>query len=294
MEGLVMFNLERELQKWRQEMAAPGLTPEIIAELEEHLRDDIERQVRSGIAAPDALQGALQRLGQPQALRHEFNVGSHHCTIVNALGRNKAKIVLCAAAGVLAATLFHVIRPTPYHSEAKLLIRYVVKTVSPAELDRVMNEQVEILTSVDLAREVAEHIGPSKILVTTDGDKDLIRAAAVIKAGLRVSVRPKSNLIHITFAYPESHLVQPVLREVIDRFLKLHVEKYRLGPPAFSMGKVSNISQIQSPSPPLFDLAAFFRMLGLVVGGCVFVGLAWVFALEFFCVHPGQRLSETG
>jgi hypothetical protein len=64
-----MFDLEVEIQKWRREMAATGLAPEILAELEGHLRDDVERQVHSGVDVSAALQAALQRIGEPDALR---------------------------------------------------------------------------------------------------------------------------------------------------------------------------------------------------------------------------------
>ena len=59
-----MFDFERELEKWRREMAAPGLAPEVLLELEEHLREDVDRQVHAGIPAPDALKAALQSAGR--------------------------------------------------------------------------------------------------------------------------------------------------------------------------------------------------------------------------------------
>ncbi|MGH7946213.1 MAG: permease prefix domain 1-containing protein, partial [Opitutaceae bacterium] len=47
-------------------------TPDIIRELEEHLRDDFDQQIWSGVSESKAFQAALQRIGQPSVLRNEF------------------------------------------------------------------------------------------------------------------------------------------------------------------------------------------------------------------------------
>lgn len=46
--------------------------PEIVAELESHLRDDIDRMTKSGHSAEGALQLAMQKIGSPSTLRREF------------------------------------------------------------------------------------------------------------------------------------------------------------------------------------------------------------------------------
>ena len=44
-----MFNLEQSIADWRQQMLAAGIrTPVPLEELEIHLRDEIERQMKSG------------------------------------------------------------------------------------------------------------------------------------------------------------------------------------------------------------------------------------------------------
>jgi hypothetical protein len=68
-----MFNLDQAIAAWRQQMSAGGVkTRAILDELESHLRDDIEQQIRSGIAAQSAFENAVQRIGQPYALKTEF------------------------------------------------------------------------------------------------------------------------------------------------------------------------------------------------------------------------------
>jgi leader peptidase (prepilin peptidase)/N-methyltransferase len=72
-----MFNLEQAISEWRQKMLAEGIkTPVPLEELESHLRDDIEQQVRSGSDAQQAFEAAVMRIGQAAALKREFlNVG---------------------------------------------------------------------------------------------------------------------------------------------------------------------------------------------------------------------------
>ena len=44
-----MFNLEQEITKWRQQLAAGGIKGrEALDELESHLREDVEKQMDSG------------------------------------------------------------------------------------------------------------------------------------------------------------------------------------------------------------------------------------------------------
>ena len=69
-----MFELEHGIASWRQEMLAVGIkTPVPLDELESHLRDEIERQLRTGSSAEGAFKAAVQQLGQAHALRVEFN-----------------------------------------------------------------------------------------------------------------------------------------------------------------------------------------------------------------------------
>ena len=68
-----MFNLEQAIARWRQQMRTTGLKPrEVLEELESHLRDDIEEQVRSGIDPQQAFAVAVERVGEAGALKAEF------------------------------------------------------------------------------------------------------------------------------------------------------------------------------------------------------------------------------
>ncbi|MEO6002486.1 MAG: Wzz/FepE/Etk N-terminal domain-containing protein [Opitutus sp.] len=157
------------------------------------------------------------------------------------LFRHKWRILLCSAVGIIAAAALHKFNPPPYTSDAKLFIRYVVmesKTPAPNGGDAgvkspdqrgetIMDSEQEILTSLDLAKQVASVVGAEKILAKAGGGNDLNKAAHIVNAGLTVQVPQYSSVIRVAFQHPDPEIVQPVLREVIDRYLKMHVEIHR-------------------------------------------------------------------
>jgi hypothetical protein len=68
-----MFDLEQQIRDWRQRLMGAGmLARETIDELECHLRDDLEHQLRAGVEAGAAWEIALQRLGCGEVLNAEF------------------------------------------------------------------------------------------------------------------------------------------------------------------------------------------------------------------------------
>jgi hypothetical protein len=68
-----MLDLDQAIMEWRRQMAAGGIkTPKVLDELESHLRDDVEQQIRSGSSAQQAFEAAVRRIGQASALKAEF------------------------------------------------------------------------------------------------------------------------------------------------------------------------------------------------------------------------------
>ena len=152
------------------------------------------------------------------------------------LFKHKWKIICCSAAGLLGAIAFVTLRPPLYESEAKLFIRYVLDSKSPSPTPddsrvissydgmNVINSEIEILNSLDLAEQVVDTIGPDRILAKAGGGKDRIKAANVVRKGLVVEVPNKSNVMRILFQHPDPDIVQPVLTGLIDSYLKKHGE----------------------------------------------------------------------
>jgi hypothetical protein len=68
-----MFDLEKSIADWRKQMLAAGIkTPVPLEELEIHLREEIERQVKSRISAQEAFADTVQQIGKADMMKNEF------------------------------------------------------------------------------------------------------------------------------------------------------------------------------------------------------------------------------
>ena len=134
----------------------------------------------------------IRRELQPQHHRS----GIHVSDILFALFRCKWTIVFCTLLGLAGAAAMFYLFPPAYQSQAKLLVRYVLErngvdpidnTTRPNEggrmskTDSVIDAEVQILTSWDLAAQVAEAIGPKRL-----GASSNAAAAGSIIGGLQV------------------------------------------------------------------------------------------------------------
>jgi uncharacterized protein involved in exopolysaccharide biosynthesis/Mrp family chromosome partitioning ATPase len=156
--------------------------------------------------------------------------------------RHKWKIILLSLAGILAATAFYVRNPPPYQSQAELLIQYVPEARSltlpgsdqqvivPDSGAGIINSEIQILTSLDLAEEAATNIGAASILANAGGGSNSIAAAGLIRANLQAEPAGNgSSVIVITLKLPDSRIVQPVLQEVINDYFDKHKEIHSAG-----------------------------------------------------------------
>jgi hypothetical protein len=68
-----MFDLEQSIADWRRQMLAAGIkTPVPLEELEIHLREEVERQMKSGLDEAEAFKASVQKIGQAHMIRDEF------------------------------------------------------------------------------------------------------------------------------------------------------------------------------------------------------------------------------
>ena len=68
-----MFNLEEAITNWRRQMAAGGVaSAEALDELEDHLLEEIERQLRAGANTECAYDAAVALIGRAGTLKTEF------------------------------------------------------------------------------------------------------------------------------------------------------------------------------------------------------------------------------
>jgi uncharacterized protein involved in exopolysaccharide biosynthesis/Mrp family chromosome partitioning ATPase len=154
------------------------------------------------------------------------------------LFRHKWKIILLSLAGILGAAALYFLKPPPYQSQAELLIQYVsqVRSLSLVGSDQkvivpdsqgagVISSEIQILTSLDLAAEVATNIGAAKILAKVGGGNDADSAAAFIHNNLQAEPADKGDgVIVVTFKHPDPQIVQPVLQEIINDYFQRHRE----------------------------------------------------------------------
>src|SRR5215471_4258126 len=117
--------------------------------------------------------------------------------------------------------------PPSYESQAKLLVRYVLErsAVDPAEAekagssssneaDRVIGAEIEILTSWDLAMQVAQALGPQRLLPPSGAPATESDAARSIVSGLKVISNKGSNIILISYKNRNPETATLVLQEL--------------------------------------------------------------------------------
>jgi hypothetical protein len=95
-----MFDLEKAIADWRRQMLAAGIkSPVPLAELEIHLREEIEQQMKSGLSEQKAFEISVQQIGQPKMLKREFNKSER-------IFMKRTLMVLLGIFGVLFGTAF--------------------------------------------------------------------------------------------------------------------------------------------------------------------------------------------
>ncbi len=68
-----MFNLEKSVADWRQQMSVDGIdAPEVLNELENHLREATAQFETTGVSGEEAFRLAVEQLGQSRDLKREF------------------------------------------------------------------------------------------------------------------------------------------------------------------------------------------------------------------------------
>jgi uncharacterized protein involved in exopolysaccharide biosynthesis/Mrp family chromosome partitioning ATPase len=176
-----------------------------------------------------------------------------------ALFKRKRTIMVCAAVGIIAAAAVYFLYPPSYESQAKLLVRYVlersgvdpVERANPAgaanDTDKVIGAEVEILTSWDLAVQVAQALGPQRLLPPAqDPFSRLVRAiglqrllppsgasategeaARSVALGLKVIATKGSNIIFISYENRNPEIATLVLQELLSRYFVKHLEVHR-------------------------------------------------------------------
>ena len=157
--------------------------------------------------------------------------------ILYVLFRHKWKIITCATIGTCAAAAVFFLFPTVYESQAKLLVRYVVDTSAIDQVDsrsatgpaseNLINSEVEILTSSDLAMQVASAVGFDRLLPASEGVPDIAKAVHNLHLGLTVTALRGTNIILVSYRNRNPELSTLVLKELVNRYFIKHLEVHR-------------------------------------------------------------------
>jgi polysaccharide biosynthesis transport protein len=159
--------------------------------------------------------------------------------ILFALFKHKKKIVVGAVLGMVGAIAVYLAWPAQYESGAKLLVRYLVErsTVDNVDAshapgssistsDAIIESEMQILTSWDLAVDAAEAIGPKRLLPNS-GTVSTEAAAGIIASGLKVTTEKGSNIIFVSYRSHDPTLAPIVLNEIVNRYFNKHLEVHR-------------------------------------------------------------------
>jgi polysaccharide biosynthesis transport protein len=184
-------------------------------------------------------------------LPEQSGLGLHD--ILFMLFRHKWKILVLTLVGLIAAGAVYVSVPPVYESEAKLLVRYVmersavdglesqIKTPTP-ENHTLINSEVEILTSGDLIRQVAETLGVDQFASGPASDAQIDKAIEAINRSLDVSVVKDTNIISVAFTSGNPKLPMPVVQELVKRYFDKHLAVHRsTGAFAFVRQETANL-----------------------------------------------------
>ncbi len=153
------------------------------------------------------------------------------------LWRHKLLISFLTLLGLAVAGYLYVHRVPQWESKAKMLVKYVVQRDSIDDFtsqsaaggrgNPALKNEVDLLTSRDIALSVAEEIGAARILEGEEGAVSIERAAGVIQKGLVVELPQGTTAIHVSFRHPEKELVVPVLDQLMQDYFVKHLSIHR-------------------------------------------------------------------
>jgi polysaccharide biosynthesis transport protein len=157
--------------------------------------------------------------------------------VIRMLFKHKWKLMLFTLLGLGAAAAIYLNHRPEYESTSKIFVRYVeeVSNVDPNEDgvvrasqsgESVINAEVEILRSWDLATEVVDEVTPAVIL-----GKDIeplpSLAAQKFIAGLEVVPPKNSRVITVTFRHADPEVTVRALNALVKLYREKHVEIHR-------------------------------------------------------------------
>ena len=165
-------------------------------------------------------------------------------SILIAIFKWKRTIVGFTLVGLIAAACVYFFYPKVYESDARLLVRYVLErsgydpvdavtgtspkggSGSGLTIDAVIAAEVSIITSWDLSVQVAEALGPNRVLPDAKAPT-VVGAAAAINSGVATTTAKGSNIIGVSYQNGRPEVATAVLNELVSRYFTKHLEVHR-------------------------------------------------------------------
>lgn len=152
--------------------------------------------------------------------------------------KHKWKILIFSLIGFAASAYVFANREILYTSQARVLVSYVLdrNTVDDTQMNspvgpgiQVINTEIEIITSEDVALAVAESVGIGKVMPAAGPKARLADAAGMILGNLEAYSVPGNNVIHIDYSNPDPECAVLVLGELVKQYSIKHLEIHRSG-----------------------------------------------------------------
>jgi polysaccharide biosynthesis transport protein len=147
------------------------------------------------------------------------------------LFRHKHIILAGVALGLIGGAAVYLMRHPIYESHAEISVPYIsesmgvnptgggdqIKATDPTGLN-ILSLEVQILSALDLATNVAAKVGADRILAAVGGGQDSMAAAWQIVKGLTVATPTRAATLRVSFRHPDQTVVQPVLAALIEAY----------------------------------------------------------------------------
>jgi polysaccharide biosynthesis transport protein len=173
------------------------------------------------------------------------NSGITLTDILFILFRRKWIIIGLTAMGAVLAVAYFLLAPPSYESQSQILVRYIQenKVATPGETldamnqvrmpemrgDTIINSEISIITSLDLAVRVAAKVGATNILKGSKKPVSDLAAGGYIAGHLKVEPMVKGNVITVKFTHSDPQVAQDVLRTLVDIYAnEVHLEVHRV------------------------------------------------------------------
>jgi len=151
--------------------------------------------------------------------------------------RRKWLILAFTLLGIAAAVTTYFVWNPDFISVAKIYIAYVEDQTGnessqgaaqrPDRGALILGSELEILKNYDLARKVAEDIGPGRILGDSKNSTNmdyLEKAAGLVFKNMSADVPKSSQIIEVTFSHPDAAICRQVLEDLVTNYFSMHTE----------------------------------------------------------------------